>query len=288
MKQKMSGWTCIRKSAAFYINSRFLSAGKGDLQDHAILLCSLFLGLSLEAYVTLGMTKDNSLGVWVTTLDPLVFWDPISGLSYDQTSAKLPFRNVGCCFNNSAFYANVQVADSAAESHFEFGDETCWKSMSADAIAGCRGRASPFPFRDLESVVSGDEIRDAIRMRVKAYRADHGLGMEEDPELASLCPQLLERSELEKVYGGKIGGGDWFSAGVRRVIPIGHTFKGYPMSFGGAGIDEMFAEMKRRAGCRDVLLVKGDVVRFGVCVRRMEYIEGVSGVWVMICARYRA
>jgi centrosomal protein CEP76 len=203
-----------------------LSAGKGDIHDLALLLCSLFLGLSLDAYVTLGMDKDNCLGVWVTTLDPLTFWDPVSGLNYTQSSTKLPFRNVGCCFSDTSFYANVQVADGAGECSFEFGDERAWKSISADAIAGSRGITTPFPFRSLKAAVSEEEVRDAIRQRVKAYRADHGLSWAEDEGLGVLVPQMLERSELEKVYGSKIGGSEWFSSGIRRAIPVGHTFKG--------------------------------------------------------------
>jgi hypothetical protein len=63
---------------------------------------------------------------------------------------------------------------------------------------------------------------------------------------------------------------------------------GYPMAFGHCNVDEMFKEMKKKAACRDVLLARGDVVRFNVCVRRFEYIEGVSSLWVMVCVRFRA
>jgi centrosomal protein CEP76 len=45
-----------------------LSARRGDVQDHAVLLCSLLLGFHLDAYVTLGTDKDNSPHIWVTTI----------------------------------------------------------------------------------------------------------------------------------------------------------------------------------------------------------------------------
>jgi hypothetical protein len=176
------------------------------------------------------MDKDNSLAVWVTTMNPLTFWDPVTGLAYSQTNSKLPFRAVGCCFNDIAFYANVQVADAACELNFDFADEKAWKGMSADAISSCKSKkTASFSFRDISASVSEDEVRDAIRQRVKAYRADHGLSWAEDEELGYLVPQLLEKSELEKVYGVKMPvgpGGDFFSSGIKKMIPKGHTFKG--------------------------------------------------------------
>lgn len=167
-----------------------MSAGKGDLQDHGLLLCSLFLGFYLDAYVTIGTDKNNAAIVWVTTIQSdgsVLLWDPVTGLSYSQSASKLPFRSVGCCFSATAFYANVQVVDDAAYCKFDFSDETLWKSMSADALATCkrRKRIMPgmdswdFPFRSNpcphDILISESDILGAIKQRVVAYRKDHGM-----------------------------------------------------------------------------------------------------------------
>lgn len=47
----------------------FLSLGKGSGIDHAILLCNLFLGFSLEAFVTLGLDSNSLSKAWVTVLN---------------------------------------------------------------------------------------------------------------------------------------------------------------------------------------------------------------------------
>ena len=47
----------------------FISVGKGDVQDHCLLLCSLLLGFHLDAYVTLGTDSSNVAHMWVTTID---------------------------------------------------------------------------------------------------------------------------------------------------------------------------------------------------------------------------
>ena len=47
----------------------FLALQKGDVVEHAILLCNLLIGFSLDAYVTLGTDKTHESHVWVTTVD---------------------------------------------------------------------------------------------------------------------------------------------------------------------------------------------------------------------------
>ena len=52
----------------------FLEMRKGDAEDHALLMCNLFLGLGLDAYVCIGRLNDQSDGdkrwVWCMTRDP--------------------------------------------------------------------------------------------------------------------------------------------------------------------------------------------------------------------------
>ena len=44
----------------------FLSRGCGDSEDHAVLLCNLFLGFGLDAYVVVGTNSEGS-HAWVMT-----------------------------------------------------------------------------------------------------------------------------------------------------------------------------------------------------------------------------
>ena len=64
----------------------FLEMRKGDSEDHALLMCNLFLGLGLDAYVCVGRLKDQSENdkrhVWVMTreVDGHVFmWETTQG-----------------------------------------------------------------------------------------------------------------------------------------------------------------------------------------------------------------
>lgn len=123
-----------------------VSSGKGDTADHAILLCNLFLGFAIDAYVTLGMDKNNMAHAWVTTIDHLdkvSFWESLTGMEYKQSHGfsghnqqqnNHHFRSVGCCFNGDSFFANIQASDSAERVDFNFQDTKKWKAISKDAI----------------------------------------------------------------------------------------------------------------------------------------------------------
>lgn len=63
----------------------FLSRGCGDSEDHAVLLCNLLLGYSLEAYICLG-TNSEGAHAWVLTKSMIEsskkkvqFWESLTG-----------------------------------------------------------------------------------------------------------------------------------------------------------------------------------------------------------------
>jgi len=75
----------------------FLSLGRGDCEDHAILLCSLLLGFGLDAYVCVGAVRESTGAtrdhVWVITRSRrgssssssrtrVVFWETLTGQRY--------------------------------------------------------------------------------------------------------------------------------------------------------------------------------------------------------------
>jgi centrosomal protein CEP76 len=106
----------------------FLCKGKGDCEDHAVLLCSLLLGFGLDAYVCIGTKAKGMVHSWVMTIDTtglVTFWESLTGHRYvhspinpDDSPAEpqpvpnYPYRTVGCLFNHQSFYANSQVSMS--------------------------------------------------------------------------------------------------------------------------------------------------------------------------------
>ena len=45
------------------------------------------------------------------------------------------YRNIGCIFNNSSFYANIQAEERVVNVNWDLEDEYMWKSMSKQQIS---------------------------------------------------------------------------------------------------------------------------------------------------------
>ncbi len=140
----------------------------GDLEDHALLLCSLFLGFGLDAYVVVGTTHDKGAHVWVMTRGSasaedgsvgVVFWESLTGQRFEldtssasrarhaagvggagaaagqHASPSFPFSTVHCVFNARSFYANSQLDDSVHLLDWRLEHPAAWKSMNERALA---------------------------------------------------------------------------------------------------------------------------------------------------------
>ena len=127
-----------------------------DIEEHAVLLCSLLLGFGLDAYVVIGTKSKGQAHTWVMTLgaEPegggggtVTFWESITGQRYVQPKfdpntragkplplPTHPYRTVGCMFNHAHFYANTQPSDAVSTCRFDLTNETHWKAMSTEAI----------------------------------------------------------------------------------------------------------------------------------------------------------
>ena len=127
-----------------------------DVEEHALLLCSLLLGFGLDAYVVIGTKSKGQAHMWVMTLgaepderggSTVTFWESITGQRYIQPNfdpntqagkplplPTHPYRTVGCVFNHAHFYANAQPSDAVSTCRFDLTNETHWKAMSTEAI----------------------------------------------------------------------------------------------------------------------------------------------------------
>ncbi|KAJ3179212.1 Centrosomal protein of 76 kDa, partial [Irineochytrium annulatum] len=159
------------------------------------------------------------------------------------------------------------------------------------------------------------ELETALRGLLEAHREDHDLGCAFDDHLAGLMGQCLWGCEMGRVMrasgsaptptaansGDALDAGGWawmhgfegmsgrdFQEGVRRAIPEGHTFKGFPCHFAShLSASRMFATLGRNPGCAGLLLARGDKVRFALRVRVFPYVERCVACWVMIAVRYK-
>ncbi|CAH8828523.1 unnamed protein product [Trichobilharzia szidati] len=206
----------------------FVSSNRGDVPDHANLLCCLLLGYGLEAYVALG-TSQFSVNPHVThsPLHPyawvvvcsdnyhkITFWDAITGRRYvhtagccEQVTYPSPFITIGCLYNHAAFYANIQPTDKVIDCLFNLKDSSQWRPMSSEVIQTVHKHSSLYLRKLNPPVQNVSEItlqcrenlrRLADRWRMDKLGCDNNCRWEWDQKLEELLLPLISSYEADQ------------------------------------------------------------------------------------------
>ncbi|XP_066481255.1 centrosomal protein of 76 kDa isoform X1 [Tiliqua scincoides] len=288
----------------------FLCRNKGDCEDHANLLCSLLLGFGLEAFVCVGTKAKGAPHTWVMThgIDgTIIFWESLTGHRYihnpvkpddppivEQPKPLYPYRTIGCIFNHQKFLANCQPSDAVEVCVFDLYDESKWKPMSGEAIKsvcspGATSALPPFPplcASIIDAAEASNEVELQLRILVAEHRKDLGLATIWDDQLSYLLSPALAAYELERITDISVGNEE-FQDAIRRTVPDGHTFKGFPIHFVYKNARRAFATCLRSPFCEDIVCCRGDQVRLAVRVRVFTYPESACAVWIMFACKYR-
>ncbi|NXN08758.1 CEP76 protein, partial [Indicator maculatus] len=289
----------------------FLSRNKGDCEDHANLLCSLLLGFGLEAFVCVGTKAKGVPHTWVMTCGTdgtITFWESLTGHRYihipvnpdapplvEQPKLLHPYRTIGCIFNHQKFLGNCQPSDAVEVCVFDLHDESKWKPMSEKAInsvcpPGTTSSVPPFPplcASTVDAAVASNEMELQLRILVSEHRKDLRLSTVWDDHLSYLLSPALAAYELERTTGISAGNEE-FQDAIRRAVPDGHTFKGFPIHFVYRNARRAFATCLRSPFCEEIVCCRGDQVRLAVRVRVFPYPESACAVWIMFACKYRS
>ncbi|XP_067146831.1 centrosomal protein of 76 kDa isoform X2 [Apteryx mantelli] len=289
----------------------FLCRNKGDCEDHANLLCSLLLGYGLEAFVCVGTKAKGVPHTWVMTCGTdgtITFWESLTGHRYvhrpispddpplaEQPKPLYPYRTIGCVFNHQKFLGNCQPSDAVEVCVFDLQDESKWKPMSGEAIKsvcspGTISSVPPFPplcASTIDAAITSNEIELQLRILVSEHRKDLGLSTVWDDQLSYLLSPALAAYELERTTSISAGNEE-FQDAVRRAVPDGHTFKGFPIHFVYRNARRAFATCLRSPFCEEIICCRGDQVRLAVRVRVFTYPESACAVWIMFACKYRS
>ncbi|KAJ3139751.1 Centrosomal protein of 76 kDa [Physocladia obscura] len=282
----------------------------------ATILTSLLLGFNLPAYTALGYLKaDDTPAAWVilaSTGTGVEMVDPATARRYSTTDAAIPWSSVGCVFNDEGFWANVAVSDTVKGASFDLTDSRYWKALGRDAVLSMKlSQQQSFPIRSFTfpttpqiclsestAVTCEIELETVLKNQIAIYRDTRAdLLTTWDDELAHLLTQCLCACEMEKIFPAANCGqpsrtscasnGVKFQEGVRRAIPEGHTFKGFPVHFNTLNPQKIFTAFTQSKTCQSLILTRGDKVRFGVRVKLVGYAEKCVACWVMVAVRYK-
>ncbi|XP_010878657.1 centrosomal protein of 76 kDa isoform X1 [Esox lucius] len=289
----------------------FLCRSKGDCEDHATLLCSLLLGFGLDAYVCVGTKAKGVAHTWVMTRGTdgtVTFWESLTAHRYlhqaidpdapplvAQPRPSYPYRTIGCVFNHKAFLANCQPSDAVELCVFDFHNQSLWKAMSEEALGsvcspGSTTSLPPLPplcGPSLEPSAASNQLELEMRYLVAEHRKDLGLATVWDDHMSYVLSSALAAYELERCTGTSCGNEE-FQDAVRRAVPDGHTFKGFPVHFLHRNARRAFATCLRSPFCDEIVCCRGDHVRLAVRVRVFVYPESACAVWVMFACKYRS
>ncbi|XP_065064875.1 centrosomal protein of 76 kDa-like [Rhopilema esculentum] len=289
----------------------FLCTGKGDVDNHSILLCSLLLGFGLNAFVCIGTKAKGKAHSWVASIGTdgnCVFWESLTGQRFvhqpinpdDPPAVRQPkpshaYEKIGCAFNNKEFYANCQPSDNVDLCIFEFNNESLWKGMSLDAIKSvCGPGILPSPRQlitllppSVDPVIASNELEIDLRALVVEHRNNIGMTTQWDDELCYLLSPALAAYEHEHSLGVSVGNEEFQNA-IRRNVPDGHTFKGFPIQFIHRNAARAFATCLRSPICEDIICCRGDQVRLAVRTRIFTYPEETMAVWIMFAVKYKS
>lgn len=121
-------------------SDQFLHMLSGDEEEHAILLCNMFLGLAkmpegraldIESWCVLGHAVPEGRTSYVLTRhdgDQLL-WNPASGRSHRLHDNHCPLQRVGCVFNSENVWANVQRHSAPAMISWDLGQTKAWRPL---------------------------------------------------------------------------------------------------------------------------------------------------------------
>nr|XP_019946664.1 PREDICTED: centrosomal protein of 76 kDa [Paralichthys olivaceus] len=221
--------------------------------------------------------------------------DPEAPPLTPQPKPSSPYRTVGCVFNHQTFLANCQPSDAVELCVFDFQNQSCWKAMSEDALKSvcAPGSVSSLPPQpslcapSLDPAASSNQLEFEMRYLVSEHRKDLELATVWDDHLSYLLSSALSAYELERCTGVSCGNEE-FQDAVRRAVPDGHTFKGFPRHFLHRSARRAFATCLRSPFCQEIVSCRGDHVRLAVRARVFVYPENVCAVWLMFACKYRS
>ncbi|XP_068998212.1 centrosomal protein of 76 kDa isoform X2 [Embiotoca jacksoni] len=169
-----------------------------------------------------------------------------------------------------------------------------WKAMSEEALKsvcapGSTTSLPPLPplcAPSLDPAAASNQLELEMRYLVSEHRKDLDLATVWDDHLSYLLSSALSAYELERCTGVSCGNEE-FQDAVRRAVPDGHTFKGFPIHFLHRNARRAFATCLRSPFCEEIVCCRGDHVRLAVRVRVFVYPENACAVWLMFACKYR-
>ena len=277
-------------------NLATLATKAGDTEEHAVLLCCLLLGFGLDAFVCVG-TDARGPHTWVMTRDGpsrLTFWESLTAQRFEVGAAGAaphPYVTLASVFSHEAFYANAQPETSLRAISLDLDEASLWKPMDRGMLRAL----APLPIAPLSPPTLTDHgalerrLEAELRAEVDTERAALGLASGDaawDSHLSYLLAPALLSYENERVSGTAIGA-HLFQQAVRRAVPEGHTFKGFPLHFTSPSAAGIAAAWRRSEVATGIMRCAAPGATLGLRLRVFPMADDVCSVWAMLAVAFK-
>lgn len=269
----------------------FLELVSGDAEEHALLLCNWLLAKGKKAYVLLGTQLPEGETAYVLTRDggEARLWDASKGIVYSRESAShplsaCPLTSIGCVFDDTNVWANVQPSARPFEMTWLLSDAKCWRPFF-----GKGGFPQP---RTLQSVQAETleyhpttkeycdnlerEVEDKLQFEFEDLRGHRPTDW--NRSLAQTLKKLLKRFELDASGGSSLTQAE-HDAQLERVQAT-YQLVGFPIHVSYTDINPLKVKLRNT----NLWMSDSPKIQFALTAYVHAYPNNVCSVWVYVAA----
>ncbi|KAK9824234.1 hypothetical protein WJX72_008815 [[Myrmecia] bisecta] len=275
-----------------------VASGMASQEEKALLLCGLLIGFGLDAWVCVGADVQGP-HMWVMTRAApkggTTFWEPSTGVRYNPGSSGqhrgCPYRSLDSVFNHRRLFANCQEDNSIRASSYAFEDSSLWREL---VMQPQDSPAAPWVRFDLlmpplDTGALELRLETELKRLISDYRAV-ALGLPStqwDDAVGYLLMPSLAAYEQEAVSGSPASGNEEFQQSIKRSVPAGCIFKGFPQHHRSLSRPRIAAALLKEHAVADMLAVSAPDASFALRLRITQYPENVVSAWLMLAVKYR-
>lgn len=134
----------LERTDVWQTSEEFLSDGCGDHEEHANLLCNYFKYFKKTAWVMIGRAVPEGETAYVLTEETrdvetrpgkvvsekyFLLWNPSTGNIYETTDPTCPVYEIGCVFDETNVWANIQKSGKPHRMSFDLMNRSHWQPL---------------------------------------------------------------------------------------------------------------------------------------------------------------
>ena len=129
-------------------------------------------------------------------------------------------------------------------------------------------------------------LQESIKAGIESFRREKGLEQTLwDENLEHVLSQALVAYETEASSGQAAPGNMEFQQSVKRMVPVGYTFKGAPMQFKDRNSNRILKMLLEESSTLDIILSGSPNTVLALSANVNLYPNDLSSTWIMVASR---